>query len=453
CADLGKISCHKSLLPHSANGLAANVSRAVAEKDLHAILVAGADAQDPDSAAWVVTEQPTSAFDTESALEQQFRAVLSARLETLGATVKVQPTSNGDEWAIQCGGRSWRLEPQVLIANCKPDFVLRCSDPLVPGVAIFTDGWAYHASPTHNRLADDAEKRQGLRELGYRVLVLTWQDLDGDGAGPGPWLTAEGEQVIRGIADLKIGAGQIELLRRGPLELLLSWIQKPDVAAFRDLARALPLALAPAAHQSGSLPANTSCGAAAAAVLGSAVGLGEGSSAWWWRSGPLAVLCRRVPGTKYATEIALVLDDTVDLSTEEAKAAWRYWLELSNLAGFRDIVTITGRSLVLEPAQSAEAEAAKPAAGELGPEWEEALSAAAPQEIAVLEALAAAGVSPPGDAEEVDGIPLAATWPAEKVTIDVDFTDEERSVIVAAGWHVVPCELSAVLAALTGEKT
>ena len=81
--------------------------------------------------------------------------------------VKATPQTTGDRWDITVGGgRNWTLEPQVHIAGCKPDFVLRCSDPSVPPMAIFCDGERYHASPQHNRLADDAAKRRILREVG-----------------------------------------------------------------------------------------------------------------------------------------------------------------------------------------------------------------------------------------------------------------------------------------------
>src|SRR5690348_17525432 len=56
------------------------------------------------------------------------------------------------------------LEPQVQLGGSRPDFVLRSSQGSLPVVAIFTDGWLYHASPAHNRIADDARKRQELRD-------------------------------------------------------------------------------------------------------------------------------------------------------------------------------------------------------------------------------------------------------------------------------------------------
>ena len=78
------------------------------------------------------------------------------------------------------GVRQWTLEPQVQMGGCRPDFVLRSSQGGLPAVAIFTDGWLYHASPAHNRIADDARKRQDLRDSG---VIVARHHRAGRGAG------------------------------------------------------------------------------------------------------------------------------------------------------------------------------------------------------------------------------------------------------------------------------
>ena len=99
---------------------------------------------------------------------------------------------------IAGGQRRWSFEPEVALGGVRPDFVLRCDDPDIPKVAIFTDGHRYHASLAHNVIAADAEKRAQLRAEGYVVLALTHADLVaseqagsvGVGAGLAPfWLT------------------------------------------------------------------------------------------------------------------------------------------------------------------------------------------------------------------------------------------------------------------------
>src|SRR5690625_6979343 len=84
-------------------------------------------------------------FDTESHLEQRFRGVLAERLATAGATVKEKPGPDGNRWVIRHAGRRWTLDPQVDLHGSRPDFVLRSEQPGIPEVAIFTDGWRYHA--------------------------------------------------------------------------------------------------------------------------------------------------------------------------------------------------------------------------------------------------------------------------------------------------------------------
>jgi hypothetical protein len=44
-------------------------------------------------------------------------------------------------------------------------------------VAVYLDGYAYHASPEINRLAGDAVKCARLRARGRVVFQLTWDDL------------------------------------------------------------------------------------------------------------------------------------------------------------------------------------------------------------------------------------------------------------------------------------
>ena len=102
-------------------------------------------------------------------MEQKFRAVLQASAcRCWASTVKATPQTTGERWDITAGGgRDWTLEPQVLVAGSKPDFLLRCDDPNVRRVAIFCDGALYHASPQHNRLADDARKRRSAARAGH----------------------------------------------------------------------------------------------------------------------------------------------------------------------------------------------------------------------------------------------------------------------------------------------
>ncbi len=187
CAGTARMACHQCLLPFAAPGQDRHVSRAEAQRLLHEILHAGLQTdEEPDpNGSWKVTEVAVQGFDPESKMEQKFRAVLKDRLGALGAHVKEIPGNRGTSWEVTIGGgRKWRLDPQVNLLGSKPDFVLTCDDTSVPRMAIFCDGWRYHASALHNRLADDAAKRAILRDDGLFVLSLSWVDLEDGAASP-----------------------------------------------------------------------------------------------------------------------------------------------------------------------------------------------------------------------------------------------------------------------------
>ncbi|MDA8695406.1 DEAD/DEAH box helicase [Flavobacteriales bacterium] len=94
----------------------------------------------------------------------------------------------------------WRIRPQVDLRPeadgveywTRPDFLIEAtvaerngvdvleaeSGSVIPSMAIFMDGFQYHASAAHNRFAGDVQKRLGLLGSGkYLSWTLTWDDL------------------------------------------------------------------------------------------------------------------------------------------------------------------------------------------------------------------------------------------------------------------------------------
>jgi hypothetical protein len=67
---------------------------------------------------------------------------------------------------------------QNTLWDTRPDVVFRRLDTSGDQVALYLDGYTYHASIEHNRIADDADKRARLRAHGITVFQLTWDDLD-----------------------------------------------------------------------------------------------------------------------------------------------------------------------------------------------------------------------------------------------------------------------------------
>lgn len=453
CAGSGRLSCHKCLLPFAGWGHAHVVSRVEAEKQLGDILVAGSGAELEQAAAppWAITEIASIDFDPESKMEQKFRATLRERLQVLGAMVKATPHTAGDRWDITVGGgRTWTLEPQVLIGCCKPDFALRCGDPNVPAMAIFCDGERYHASMQHNRPADDAEKRQDLRDLGMFVLAFSWADLDGAEHDAPPWFDETAAPIVMAQPGMNLKPAHIDLMRGGPMDLLVSWIQSPDPKGLRDLGRALPFFLAVRPHWRGAIGDETGLEATALGLLDGHRLTRSGTTAWAWHAGAVVAVIRRIAGTTSDTGVALILDDADSAVQSGLKEAWRTWLHLSNLLGLRFTATqLTVRSLVTGASTRVPETAV--ASGDGAPlegAWREIIAQATAEEGPFLAVLAQDGMPAPEYGPEVAGIPLGPSWLDRQITVDVDLGDTERSDLAALGWTVVAMDVDAVRNAL-----
>jgi len=127
-------------------------------------------------------------FDSE--LEARFMEALR-RSKPGGEPVQLtKEVVNGKPgWFLKLASTSYRIEPQVELGEAngvtvpsKPDFVFY---PVRSGhglpVAVFTDGFRYHADVTAGnlRIGHDMAQRMALIKSGkYRVWSLTWQDVE-----------------------------------------------------------------------------------------------------------------------------------------------------------------------------------------------------------------------------------------------------------------------------------
>ena len=454
CAGTGQLACHRCLLPFAGWGQVHLVSRTEAEKQLKDILLAGQDGElDPDGGpAWVITEIAPTDFDPESKMEQKFRASLMERLQVLGVMIKATPQTTGDRWDITVGGgRTWTLEPQVFIGGCKPDFVLRCSDASVPPMAIFCDGEAYHASPQHNRLADDTMKRRVLRHQGMAVLAFVWADLEDGDHSDVSWFDASATPIIMSAPEMNLKPANVELMRRGPMDQLVSWIQSPDPEGLRDVGRALPFFLAASAQQKGAIDGTARLGTIALDVLDGGTLPSAGSPSWAWSQGAVTAVARVIPGTQEA-EVAVVLDNSQAAVASGIKQSWRTWLHLSNLLGLR----LTGTSLTVRSlVAGGPADEPVPPVDDTGPleqAWREILAQATAAEEPFLALCAKNRLPIPDYAPEVAGIPLGPSWLDRKLTVDVDLGESERTELAAHGWTIVRMDIDELRHALDALK-
>ena len=459
CQHEQRLACHRCLVPFapiSVGGLS-RVSRSAAERHLRAILTSGAPEATPgDTMSWSLTTHEPGLRSPESHLEQSFRKVFTERVAALGATVKETPGPMGNRLSITFPGgvRQWTLEPQVQMHGCRPDFVLRSSQGGLPTVAIFTDGWLYHASPAHNRIADDARKRQDLRESGVIVLGVTAQDVARAESGTfdaPAWLN-DGA-----IAELmKSGATfrpqNVEAIRRGPVDFLLAWIQNPDVDGLRGLANQIPFLFAPSARHFQMDATADLAGEAALLLLDPdrVPPAGDsGSVAWWWEAGSVGCLTRAKGAV---LEMALVVDDRADHLADKDYAAdgWREWLRISNALNLREQPTII--TALTDAEAAAGADHAEPRIVRdiefdlvLDGEWQSAhdqtISVAEQAFVENLARLAQRDSEervpvPVVGYEAEDGIPVDFAWPDKKIAVCLDIDAGDRQVLELAKWRV-----------------
>src|SRR5699024_2469182 len=433
-----RLACEDCLLPYTPPSQSDVTSRAAGRRILRRLLIAGADPSStndgdvPQESPWHTTSVEPEAPDKESYLEQHLRKALRERLDALGATISEEPTHRGVTWHItMAGGRRWRLDPQQDLYGSRPDFVLSSAETGIAPVAIFADGWRYHASPSANRLADDVEKRQALREAGYFVLSLTARDLEPGGVSP-HWFNPEVRDGIMQHAHLSPKA--VDRLTRTGLDSLVEWINEPDPDARAQVASWLPLMLM-AAGQQGQIDgaadpaalaqASLASGPAAALETYAPHGDSPGLAAVYTR-GTLAVAAQPINNDGSRSRIAVVLDDAqVGLAESDA---WRAWLHLSNLLALRSDPTVISVTSAATATPTADLQ---PVVEDVSVEWQ-ALRADAidEDELARLDALLALDPTLPAPVlgEEVgDGVPLDLAWMDEKVAVDDgELREDER---------------------------
>ena len=449
CGDEGRLACHRCLLPFAAPHQVNAVSRESARRHLRRILVEDRPDDPTAQLGWRVQDEAPAPVPSESNLELHFRAAFMELLKGLGATVKETPGPNGNIISATLGGTRWKLDPQVLMQGSKPDFVLTSSSN-VPQVAIFTDGFTYHATnaPTRNRIADDAAKRANLRAAGVHVLAITFPDVDRyvnhkNEPQPG-WFSAHHAQMF--MPQFNYNAASLHTLLGGPFAWLASWIQQPGSAPLGRLADALPFFLVGG-------PADTQLGAtddlrtvAGGVLRGDGWPATGGSvSAWWWQKGRLGALIRWRSLT--AIDVALVLDDRpAALDRDGFRADWQEWLRLSNWLTLR---SSTAHTEIL--ALSEVAAVAAPTTDFVYPtDWVVPVEMSVGAGVILAQALAEAGVPAPDLVGEEMGSGVVAEfgWTQQKVVVVLDPQPGDDEDLAKEGWHLVPPDAGSISAAL-----
>lgn len=456
CADHDRLACHKCLLPFAPPHELDKVSRKAALRVLDDLLGVDTDTK-PNRETWLseVSEGNSRDKDTseESPLEKEFYVAFIERLQAMGATITQTPGTYGPSATIRLPGkiiRTWKLTPQVHMANSKPDFELATNDPDVPRIAIFADGRSFHAVPEHNRVADDARKRSVLRGSGHLVWSFGFEDLqhfkNNEVATPS-WFTPKSVAVAMKTGTLQPAI--VKLLTVDPITGLLAFLTDPDVDAWKKVGEYLPMALLRADNQARG-NGDSIAEAALAMVNGESASFPTGSDMCWsFRDGPLVVTSTMRASDRTLSAVA-ALDDRDDSLEVLDGQAWKQWLRLSNWLGFSDRHRITTRSLLT-------ADTSVPTAGpsatdaNLSDEWRGVLAdTVTDAEKMLVLALAAAEVPTPTIGYETDdGDVIDFAWTDARVCVVEDTMSELAHTMTTAGWTICTPSVESIVDALT----
>ncbi|MGF6882332.1 ATP-dependent helicase YprA (DUF1998 family) [Nocardia sp. GAS34] len=453
CATEQRLACHNCLLPFAPPYEVDKVSRKTAAKILDQIL----DAKPGTAASWerwsasIVEEAPAKKVGSaESPLERDFYATFLDRLGTLGATIEEKPGTYANQATITLPGkkiRRWTLIPQVQMGNAVPDFGLSTTDPDVPEIAVFADGWKFHAEPgPNNRVADDARKRNILRSGGVLVWSFGHKDLDrfkrSDTHAPS-WYTEGAAKSVR----KNVRPALFDLLAADPITQLLAFMQDPDLEAWSGVGRWLPMMFLRDKRAKGDVAAIASWALDLLDGKDNPIPAGE-YACWAYAEGPLTVTAALQPST--GTNVAvLVLDDRDDKIASDEGAAWREWLRLSNWFGLHTANLVTSRTLLA--ADDSAPDVAAVSSQDLSPAWNALCdNAVSDIERALLVELAAVGAPLPEQGLETDeGDVIDLAWPSAHVGVLFDGGEEAAEAIINQGWGICPPELASIVAALT----
>jgi hypothetical protein len=72
----------------------------------------------------------------------------------------------------------WRMTAQQQLRRTRTDFTFNRVDGPSQSVTVYLEGFRFHATPEHNRIASDSQQRTALRAEGHRVFQVTWSDIE-----------------------------------------------------------------------------------------------------------------------------------------------------------------------------------------------------------------------------------------------------------------------------------
>ena len=247
CADEAKRACHRCLLSHIDDDKWHLVSRTEALSMLDDLL------QQWTTTSVGSTGEISLAGQVESELEARFWKVLKdwaagdpAISLTPAATVNGRSTA-----ALRTDAAHWQVTMHHRTNGSIPDVEFARSDQTGPKVVVYLDGYRYHASPEHNRIAEDADKRARQRADGIVVFQFDWEavnDMAGDAVTEAmPWPPYQGNAQSKArAAYTRAGGDPAELpdtIWCNPVRTLFAYLTNPDLTRWLRRAEAAAVGL------------------------------------------------------------------------------------------------------------------------------------------------------------------------------------------------------------------
>lgn len=435
CRDEGRSACHRCLLGHADHGDTEVVSRRLALELLDDLLGRWAPVEVP-----TIGKLPIGSVE-ESELERRLRfSLIRWAEETEGASVKKLPgTGEGTQADLELRIPAAADEGQVLrylvreqvaldtTPMTKPDFVIRRMDAPGAEIAVYSDGFAYHAHPSRQAtLRDDARKRHGVRSSGRLVWSMDYNDVTAfqhavesplpkhppDRALLGPHAKA----VAQELHHKRGGRLPVDLVGQNALRQLLGYLADPDLEAWRRLARSAV----------GGLVAGTVPMESPGAKLFSAATLERVRL-----DAALDVTGQNGANAERWTVRLVLADDQESMYEPDHRDRWRDWLHWGNLLQFLEgdgcqaLVTVAAEEEAmaddLSPISGPTPIAGEALAAKLAPALEDELEMVddAARDL-VRQALLLGAPAFVAGHELDDGTVLEAAWPKAKVAVVLD---------------------------------
>ncbi|MEV8428280.1 DEAD/DEAH box helicase [Streptomyces chartreusis] len=359
CVTQGRTACHRCLLRHVTDSEYELVSREHALDMLGDLFGRTADGWSVGPVA--TTRDITLVHQVDSELEALFRRGLLEWAEQVDdVSVRTALTADGTRdttlrfTAPDGTVRGWRMETQTPLGFTRPDVVFRSTDD-DRRVAVYLDGYRYHASPAHLTAEEDTAKRTRLRTEGWQVFQLTWDDVrawTGQARPPAdPAWKPYPNTAQKAAMDVhrRMHAGDTRDLPRlmwaNPVDTLIGYLTDPDPGLWRRRTQSTLAGFAAVSATSRALADGEDIARRIGEALhGRRLAGGHGAvqvMATRDTSGcPLTIVLDLRRGQTGAVWTALtVLDDDTDTAAADEAAhrrRWQAWLYWSNLLQFLD---------------------------------------------------------------------------------------------------------------------